>query len=112
MRRLATFLIVISVFTGILYGTHSLLRGVGILPEIKKPFSSPIGKAISDVNLRTAGDADSQIIGVVPKNSRVRIVNSTDNWYEVDIIEYGRPKKTPTDADHGWVYKRYIDVEN
>jgi serine/threonine protein kinase len=111
-RRLATFLVVIFVFTGILYGTHRYLRGVGILPEITNPFSHPTGKANSDVNLRVDGDADSQKIGLVPKNSRVRIVNSKDNWYEVDIIEYGRPKETPTDADHGWVNKRYIDVEN
>jgi len=112
MRRAAMFLIVICVFTGILYGTHSYLRGKGMLPEIKNPFARPTGTANNDVNLRIAGDADSQKIGLVPKNSRVRIVNSKDNWYEVDIIEYGRPKETPSDADHGWVNKRYIDVEN
>ena len=111
-RRFVTFFVVICVFTGILYGTHSLLRGVGILPEIKNPFSKPTGTATNDVNLRLAGDPESQKIGLVPKNSRVRIVNSKDNWYEVDIIEYGRPKEAPTDADHGWVNKRYIDVEN
>ena len=111
-RRFATFLVVICVFTGILYATHSILRGVGILPEIKMPFSKPTGTANSDVNLRVEGDPESQKIGVVPKNSRVRIVNSKDNWYEVDIIEFGRPKENSTDAEHGWVNKRYINVDN
>lgn len=112
MRRFAVILLVLSVFTGILYETHSYLRGKGILPEIRNPFSKPTGVASSDVNLRIAGDADSQKIGLVPKNSRVRIVNSQDNWYEIDITEFGRPKESPTDAEHGWVNKRYIDVDN
>jgi len=110
-RRFLTFLVVICIFTGILYATHSYLRRSGILPEIQNPFSKPTGTANTDVNLRIDGDAGSQIIGMVPKNSTVRIVNSKDNWYEVDIIEYGRPKKNQTDADHGWVYKPLIDVQ-
>lgn len=112
LSRLATFMIVICLFTGILYATHSFLRGSGLLPEIKNPFAKPTGTATSDVNLRITGDPDSQKVGLVPKNSRVRIVNSKDNWYEVDIIEFGRPKDNPSDAEHGWVNKRYIDVEN
>ncbi|HEY8561363.1 MAG TPA: serine/threonine protein kinase [Pyrinomonadaceae bacterium] len=111
MRRAATFLVVICLFTGILYATHSFLRGAGVLPEFKNPFAQPNGTANTDANLRTGGDPNSQIVGMVPKNSRVRIVNSKDNWYEVDIIEYGRPKKNQTDSDHGWVYKPLIDVQ-
>lgn len=112
LRRAAVFLLVICVFTGILYGTHSFLRGSGILPEFKNPFAKPVGTANSDVNLRIEGDPNSQKVGLVPKNSRVRIVNSKDNWYEVDIIEFSRPKESPTDAEHGWVNKRYIDLDN
>ena len=111
-RRFAITLIVLFVFSGILYGTHSYLRGKGILPEIKNPFSQPTGIATSDVNLRSTGDANGQKIGLVPKNSRVRIVNSKDNWYEIDITEFGRPKEAPTDAEHGWVNKKFIDVDN
>src|SRR5215213_368940 len=36
-RRFATFLVVICVFTGILYATHSILRGTGVLPEMTNP---------------------------------------------------------------------------
>ena len=111
-RRASTFLIVICIFTGILYTTHSFLRGAGILPEISNPFAKPAGMANSDVNLRIDGDPNSQKIGFVPKNSRVRIVNSKDNWYEVDIIEFSRPKENSTDAEHGWVNKRYINLDN
>jgi serine/threonine protein kinase len=110
-RRLGIFLIAVFIFTGALYGTHSYLRGKGILPEWRNPFSKPTGTATTDVNLRSSADVDSQKIGLVPKNSRVRIVNSKDNWYEVDIIEYGRPKDSPSDPDHGWVSSRFIDKQ-
>ncbi len=112
MRRAAIVLLVFCLFTGFLYATHSFLRGAGILPEISNPFAKPTGTANNDVNLRADGDPNSQKIGLVPKNSRVRIVNSKDNWYEVDIIEFGRTKESPTDAERGWVNKRYINVEN
>jgi len=112
LNRVATFMMVLCLFTGILYATHSFLRGRGIIPEIKNPFAKPLGTATIDVNLRSSGDASSARIGLIPKNSRVRIVNSKDNWYEVDIIEFGRPKDDPSDAEHGWVNKRYIDIDN
>ncbi len=111
LQRFATFVIFIGIFAGILYGTHNYLRGRGIIPEIKNPFKSPQGTATSDVNLRPTAGATGDPIGLVPRNSRVRIVNSKDNWYEIDVIEFSRPKENSTDAEHGWVNKRYIDIE-
>jgi hypothetical protein len=82
------------------------------LPEINNPFNKPEGVALSDVNLRPSAGVEGNPVGMVPKNSRVRIVNSKDNWYEVDVVEFGRPKENPADAEHGWVNKRYIDVRD
>ncbi|MGC2237862.1 MAG: serine/threonine protein kinase [Pyrinomonadaceae bacterium] len=109
--RFTTLLIVIAAFAGVLFVTNYYLKGRGTLPAINNPFTKPTGVAVSDVNLRTDSAADSQKIGLVPKSSRVRIVNSKDNWYEIDIIEYSRPKENPTDAQHGWVNKKYIDLD-
>ncbi len=111
LRRLAVFVIFISGFTGILYATHNYLRGRGILPEISNPFKTPQGIALTDINLRPTAGVEGEPVGRVPKNSRVRIVNSTDNWYEIDVVEFSRPKENPSDAEHGWVNKRYIDVQ-
>ncbi len=94
-----------------MFVTQSYLRTGKIVPELKNPFVKPVGIATSDVNLRTEANADSQKIGLVPKSSRVRIVNSKDNWYEVDVLEYGRPKENAADGDHGWVHRRYIDIQ-
>jgi serine/threonine protein kinase len=111
LRRAGVLLLFLAVFAGALFVTQSYLRTGRIFPEIKNPFVSQQGIAINDVNLRTEANADSQKIGLVPKSSRVRIVNSKDNWYEVDVLEYGRPKENAADADHGWVNRRYIDIQ-
>ena len=110
-RRLAIFVIFIATFAGILFATHNYLRGRGILPEISNPFKQQTGIANNDVNLRSAPSNKNDPIGLVTKDSRVRIVSSQDNWYEVDIIEHGRPKLKPEYAEHGWVSRRYIDVQ-
>ncbi|HEX8250066.1 MAG TPA: serine/threonine protein kinase [Pyrinomonadaceae bacterium] len=111
LRRAGVLLLFLAVFAGALFVTQSYLRNGRIFPEIKNPFVTPVGIAVNDVNLRNEANADSQKIGLVPKSSRVRIVNSKDNWYEIDVLEYGRPKENPADADHGWVNRRYIDIQ-
>jgi serine/threonine protein kinase len=111
LRRAGVLLLFLAVFAGALFVTQTYLRTGRIIPEIRNPFVKPVGVAVNDVNLRTEANADSQKIGLVPKSSRVRIVNSKDNWYEIDVLEYGRPKETATDADHGWVNRRYIDIQ-
>jgi serine/threonine protein kinase len=111
LRRLAAFAVLIGIFTGILYATHNYLRGRDIFPQISNPFKKPLGVALTDINLRPTAGVEGEPVGKVPKNSRVRIVNSTDNWYEIDVVEFSRPKENSADAEHGWVNKRYIDVQ-
>ncbi|MBA3600619.1 MAG: SH3 domain-containing protein, partial [Acidobacteria bacterium] len=111
LRRVAAFVIFIGIFAGILYATHNYLRGRGILPEIRNPFTTQIGTANGDVFLRSSANTNNPPIGIVSKNSRLKIVGSQDNWYEIDIIEHGRPKEKPEYAEHGWVSGKYIDMQ-
>ncbi len=111
LKRLAVFVILIGMFAGILFATHSYLRGLGILPGIGNLFGGKIGTANTDVNLRAAPNANSDRIGFVTKNSRIRIVNSQNNWYEIDVIQQGREVDDQTNENHGWVNGRYIDSE-
>ena len=111
LQRFAVFVIFIGIFAGILYATHNYLRGRGILPEVSNPFKTTQGIAKSDINLRPTAGVSGEPVGLVPKDSRVRIVNSKDNWYEIDVVEFSRPKENPSDAEHGWVNKRYIDIK-
>ena len=111
IRRASIFLILITTFAFALFTTQNYLRNGRIFPKTLNPFASTLGIAVSDVNLRVSNDVDSQRLGLVPKGSRVKIVSSKDNWLEIDIIEISRPKENPTDADHGWVHRKYIDIQ-
>lgn len=112
-RRSIIFLTVIGLFAGILYATSVYLRGNGsIFPSFGGQSKQPSGTANTDVNLRPTASAGGEPLGVVPRNSRVRVVSQKDNWYEIDVVEFSRPKEKPSDAEHGWVNKKYIDVEN
>jgi serine/threonine protein kinase len=100
--RLAIFVIFIGLFAGILYGTHNYLRGRGILPEIRNPFKKQEATALTDINLRAEPNTDKKPIGLVTMYSRVKILSINGNWYEVAIIEHGRPKENDW-AESGWV---------
>lgn len=111
VRRVAALLIFIGAFAGILYSTHNYLRGRGILPAFNNPFAAKTGTANGDVFLRSTPNTNNPPVGLVSRNSRLRIVSSQDNWFEVDVVEYGRPKEKPEYIDHGWVSGKYIDMQ-
>ncbi len=104
LRRFAIALIVLFVFSGILYGTHSYLRGKGILPSFSI-FNTREGFSKRDVPLRSDSNSNATQIGLVPKNSRIKIVNETETWFEIDVIEFGKTKDSDW-ADHGWIAKK------
>jgi serine/threonine protein kinase len=111
LHRAATFLIFLGIFAGVLYGTHAFLRGRGLIPEIRNPFRSQTGVANTDVRLRADPSTNDDAIGLVTKNSRVKIISSQDNWCQIDIIEQGRQSNTATAATRGWINKRFIDMD-
>ncbi len=109
-RRFATFIIFICIFTGILYGTASYMRGRGMLPEIRNPFLTQTAVANTDIYLRPAPNTDNDPIGLVTKNSKVRIVNSQNNWYQVDVVEQGRDRPSQGNATRGWLNGKYLEI--
>jgi eukaryotic-like serine/threonine-protein kinase len=111
LRRSAVFVIFIAMFTGLLYGTASYMRGKGILPEIRNPFRTQTATANTDIYLRPNPSTDNDPVGLVTKNSKVRIVNSRDNWYQVDVIEQGRPRNAAVTATRGWLNSKYLDID-
>lgn len=112
LRTLAIFLVLIAAFGGILFGTANYMRGRVTLPEIRNPFKTQTGVAKTDVFLRAGPDADTDKIGLVTKNSKVKIVNSQNNWYQVDVIEQGQARNTPLTATRGWLNGKFLDIDN
>ena len=111
LKKAAIFSLFLVIFAGALFATQNYLRYGRIFPTINNPLVKPEGVANSDVNIRKDGDVDSAKIGLVPRGSKVRVLNSKDNWLEIDIIELSRPKENPNDAERGWVNGRYITIQ-
>lgn len=112
VRKFAIFLLFIGLFAGLLYGTHSYLRGRGIFPDLGVSLSNQTATANGDVYLRSTPNTNNPPIGVVTKDSRLKIVGSAENWYEVDIIEQGDPSAPADYAKRGWVSGKYVDLQN
>ncbi len=111
-RGLIAFVAVLLLFAGGLYGTHVYLRGLGIDTGINIPFSQQTATANTDIYLRPTPNIDNDPIGLVTKNSKVRILDSQNNWYQVDILEQGRVRSGAPSASRGWLNGKYLDINN
>jgi hypothetical protein len=40
--------------------------------------------------------------------SRVKILSTSSNWYEVQVLEHGRAKTDPYSSDRGWINKKFV----
>lgn len=107
-KKTAIFLIFLCFFAGALFATQNYLRYGRFFPNISNPLVKPEGVANSDVNIRADSGVDNDIIGLVPRGSKVRILDAKENWYKVEITELSRPKNNPSDKEVGWVNSRYI----
>ena len=101
-RRLTVLLIFIFAFAGILYSTHNYLRGRGILPAVNNPFATQQAVALMNINLRSEPNKNSDQIGLVTKDSRLKIVDSENGWYKVNIVEQGSQPDINS-ANGGWI---------
>jgi serine/threonine protein kinase len=112
LRRVVVFMILILMFGGGLYGAGLYLRNSNLLSSIWRSVRSQTATANTDINLRSEPNASSDAIGLVTKNSKVRIVNSQNNWYQVDIIQQGRERTGGPNATRGWLNGKYIDLDD
>jgi len=111
--RLMVIFILITLFAGGLFITHSFLKNADLLPDLSFTERPQMGRANTDINLRPEPNVNNQPIGLVTRNSKVRIVKSENNWYQVDVIEQGRQRSDAPSATRGWLNGRYVDlVEN
>lgn len=110
-RRWAAFATLLALFVTGLYATSVFLRGSGILDGVTIGSPDRVGRANTDINLRPEPSADNRPIGLVTKDSRVRILATRDNWYQVEIIEQGRRLDDPPASNRGWLYGKYVTVD-
>jgi hypothetical protein len=111
LRRLVMFAAFLAIFGSALYLTHSFLRNAGIVPDISSAFGAKTGRANTDINLRPDPSVNNDPIGLVTRNSRLRIVKMQNNWYQVDVIEQGRTRDGQLATTRGWLNGRYVDLD-
>jgi serine/threonine protein kinase len=107
-KKAAIFSLFLVIFAGALFATQHYVR-YGRIFNITNPL--PEGTANSDVNIRADSGVDNDIIGLVPRGSRVRILETKEDWYKIEIISLSRPKRNPNDKEQGWVNGKYINKE-
>jgi len=112
LRRFAIFLIFIATFAGILFATHNYLRGRGILPSVTNPFSTREAVALMNINLRSEPNRNSEQVGLVTKDSRLKIVSSDSNWHKVVIIEQGSNQPDNDSAKEGWISGKSVNGDD
>ncbi|MBX3299066.1 MAG: protein kinase [Acidobacteria bacterium] len=112
LRKLAAFGLFATLFAGVLYGTAAYIRNSGLVPWILSPFATRTGVANTDIYLRPDPSTDNDPIGLVTRNSKVRIVNSQNNWYQVDVVQQGRQRAGGPQASRGWLNGKYIDLDD
>lgn len=114
-RFLVALLLVLS-FSGMLLATHRYvtsnwnpLRGV---PRIGDVFVvGREGVTTTDVNLRADPSSSNTAIGLAEFGSRVKVLAVNGNWYEVQVVQHGRPKTDPFNSDRGWMNKKFLKFD-
>ena len=118
-RRARPFLVaavLILLFSVMLLATHKYvtshwnpLVGLPLLADIF--IIGREGVTTTDVNLRPDASSSKAPIGLAEAGSRVKILATGDNWYEIQILEHGRTKENPFTADRGWINKRFVKFD-
>lgn len=111
IRRLATRAVLAVALVVGLFGTSVFLRNSGVLPSISNPFAAEMARATTDINLRPGPTANNAPLGVVTRNSRVKVVRKEGDWYQVDVVEQGRAVEPPLTTTRGWLHSRYLVSE-
>ena len=111
LKAAIVLMVIFGVFGGLTYGAYYYVTHHPLYQEITSILGDQTGHANTDINLRPEPSADNEPIGVVTKNSRVKIVKTQNNWYQVDVIEQGRDRAVPLATNRGWLNKRYVDLD-
>ncbi len=118
-RRARPFLvaaILILAFSGMLLATHKYVTSHWN-PLVDLPMLGDVfvigreGVTTTDVNLRSDASTENPPVGVAENGSRVRILASDNNWYEIQVLQHGRAKTDPFTSDRGWVNKKFVKFD-
>jgi serine/threonine protein kinase len=110
-RALVAFGLILA-FSGMLLATHKYVTTRWNPLSIRQTAEPTViglqAVTTTDVNLRPTAGAANVPIGLAESGSKVKILSTDNNWYEVQVVEHSRPKIDPYSSDRGWVNRRYL----
>ena len=118
VRKWLVAFVLLLAFSGMLFATYKYvnnLRRAGSSGQQQSGSdannSSPIGREFvttTDVYLRNGPDRSYPDLGKAERNSRVRVLQVNGKWYQVQVIEHGRPNTDQNTAEQGWAHSAYL----
>jgi serine/threonine protein kinase len=112
-RRFLVALALIISFSGMLLATHKYVTSNwNPLGRFENVFIvGREGVTTTDVNLRGDPSSTNTAIGLAEFGSRVKVLAVNENWYEVQVLQHGRPKTDQFASDRGWLNKRFVKFD-
>ena len=116
LRPYLVALLLIFLFSGMLLATHKYVTSHWN-PFVGLPLLSDIfvigreGVTTTDVNLRSDASVANAPIGLAEAGSRIKILATGENWYEVQVLQHGRAKTDPFTSDRGWINKKFVKFD-
>jgi len=112
-RKLIVAVGLVLAFSGMLLATHRYVTNrwnpLGQGTSVSEMFIvGREGLTTTDVRLRPDAGTTNPPIGLAENGSRVKILNISNNWYEVQVVQHGRPKTDPYSSDRGWINRRFV----
>ena len=112
-RRALVAIGLILAFSGMLLATHKYVttrwNPLAPITQVVDPvIIGREGVTTTDVNLRPVANISNMPIGLAESGSKVKVLSADNNWFEVQVVEHGRPKTDPYSSDRGWINKRYV----
>src|SRR5437763_1490486 len=110
-RRWLVALFLLLMFSGMLFATYryvNTLKQAGGARQQQQQAnsagsnSSPVGHELlttTDVNLREGPDTSYARVGLAENGSRVKVLQASGRWYEVQVLQHARPKADPESDD-------------
>jgi uncharacterized protein YgiM (DUF1202 family) len=115
-RRLLVALLLILAFSGMLLATHKYVTShwnpLVDIPKLGDVFVvGREGVTTTDVNLRPDAGVANPAIGLVENGSRIKVISTNNNWYEVQVLQHARTKTDPFSSDRGWINKKFVKFD-
>ncbi|MDT5296533.1 MAG: eukaryotic-like serine/threonine-protein kinase [Acidobacteriota bacterium] len=123
-KRWGVALLLLLAFSGMLFATYRYvnnLRRSASDPAQKQQQGQNAGNrtgiagsefvTTTDVNLRKGPDTNYTKVGMAESGSRVKVLQVNGKWYQVQVIEHGRPKADPDSDEQGWVNSNLLKAQ-